>query len=121
MNHGSDVTTASSHSSEFEEDRRLKPEVKLIFLFLKLIKQKYLACSFIEIILACLIIIYNVLAKLPGFAQNSIGPGIVFHGFLNTLHYLKPSHVHLFLFSMEYPFLGEGIFLNSRFWFHRFR
>lgn len=31
MNHGSDVTAASSHSSEFEEDRRLKPEVKFIF------------------------------------------------------------------------------------------
>ncbi|XP_050541009.1 sphingomyelin synthase-related protein 1-like isoform X2 [Daktulosphaira vitifoliae] len=27
MNHGSDVTATSSHSSEFEEDRRLKPEV----------------------------------------------------------------------------------------------
>lgn len=27
MNHGSDVTAASSHSSEFEDDRRLKPEV----------------------------------------------------------------------------------------------
>ncbi|KAF0773587.1 Uncharacterized protein FWK35_00000188 [Aphis craccivora] len=26
MNHGSDVTATSSHSSEFEEDRRLKPE-----------------------------------------------------------------------------------------------
>lgn len=31
MNHGSDVTAASSHSSEFEEERRLKPEVKFIF------------------------------------------------------------------------------------------
>lgn len=27
MNHGSDVTATSSHSSEFEEDRRLKPEI----------------------------------------------------------------------------------------------
>jgi hypothetical protein len=33
MNHGSDVTTASSHSSEFEEDRRLKPEVIFVFFF----------------------------------------------------------------------------------------
>jgi len=30
MNHGSDVTAASSHSSEFEEDRRLKPEVNFL-------------------------------------------------------------------------------------------
>ncbi|XP_050432087.1 sphingomyelin synthase-related protein 1-like [Adelges cooleyi] len=27
MNHGSDVTATSSHSSEFEDDRRLKPEI----------------------------------------------------------------------------------------------
>lgn len=33
MNHGSDVTAASSHSSEFEEDRRLKPEVKFILYY----------------------------------------------------------------------------------------
>jgi len=32
MNHGSDVTATSSHSSEFEEERRLKPEVKIYFL-----------------------------------------------------------------------------------------
>lgn len=31
MNHGSDITATSSHSSEFEEDRRLKPEVQFIF------------------------------------------------------------------------------------------
>lgn len=33
MNHGSDVTAASSHSSEFEEERRLKPEVKFIYYY----------------------------------------------------------------------------------------
>lgn len=42
MNHGSDVTTASSHSSEFEEDRRLKPEVQFIFnIFKKKISNIY--------------------------------------------------------------------------------
>lgn len=40
MNHGSDVTAASSHSSEFEEERRLKPEVKH---FLNYILREYLS------------------------------------------------------------------------------
>lgn len=31
MNHGSDVTATSSHSSEFEDEKRLKPEVKIYF------------------------------------------------------------------------------------------
>lgn len=37
MNHGSDVTATSSHSSEFEEDRRLKPEVKYTYYFIIII------------------------------------------------------------------------------------
>lgn len=38
MNHGSDVTATSSHSSEFEEERRLKPEVKFTYYYYKLSK-----------------------------------------------------------------------------------
>lgn len=38
MNHGSDATATSSHSSEFEEDRRLKPEVKCTYYFIIIIK-----------------------------------------------------------------------------------
>lgn len=37
MNHGSDVTATSSHSSEFEEDRRLKPEVKCTYYIILLL------------------------------------------------------------------------------------
>jgi len=37
MNHGSDVTATSSHSSEFEEDRRLKPEVKCAYYIILLL------------------------------------------------------------------------------------
>lgn len=42
MNHGSDITAASSHSSEFEEERRLKPEVKFIYYHVYLSVNLYL-------------------------------------------------------------------------------
>jgi len=45
MNHGSDVTATSSHSSEFEEDRRLKPEVKFTYYFIIFIIISYLRLS----------------------------------------------------------------------------